>query len=49
MPPNHIWGSFKSAFGLIGWDEDTFERKPRPSLNWLGAVSRTGAAFHPLR
>ncbi|MDF2806518.1 MAG: beta-glucosidase, partial [Cellulosimicrobium sp.] len=24
----------------IGWDPETFERTPKPSLGWLGGVAR---------
>lgn len=37
---NYEWGSFRPTFGLIGWDPVTFERRPKPSLAWLGAVAR---------
>ena len=46
---NYEWGSFRPTFGLIGWDKDTFERHPRPSLDWLGNVSRSGVLSHPSR
>lgn len=46
---NYEWGSFRPTFGLIGWDRDTFERHPRPSLDWLGNVSRSGVLSHPSR
>ena len=36
---NYEWGSFTPTFGLIGWDPQTFERTPRPSLAWLGEVA----------
>ena len=36
---NYEWGSFRPTFGLIGWDKDTFERHPRPSLEWLGGIA----------
>ncbi|WP_203136227.1 glycoside hydrolase family 1 protein [Microbacterium sp. JZ31] len=39
---NYEWGSFAPTFGLIAWDPDTFERRPKPSLAWLGEVARTG-------
>ena len=39
---NYEWGSFGPTFGLIGWDAETFERRPKPSLGWLGQVARTG-------
>lgn len=40
---NYEWGSFAPTFGLIGWDRETFERRPKPSLAWLGEVARTGS------
>ncbi|HEY0186648.1 MAG TPA: family 1 glycosylhydrolase [Cellulomonas sp.] len=46
---NYEWGSFRPTFGLVGWDAETFERSPRPSLGWLGAAARTGAVVHPTR
>lgn len=46
---NYEWGSFKPTFGLVGWDKETFERRPKPSLGWLGDVSRTHTVSHPYR
>lgn len=40
---NYEWGSFVPTFGLISWDKETFERHPKPSLNWLGSIAKTGA------
>ncbi|MFT4029486.1 MAG: family 1 glycosylhydrolase [Protaetiibacter sp.] len=40
---NYEWGSFRPTFGLVGWDRETFERTPKPSLDWLAAVARTGS------
>ncbi|KRC42886.1 glycoside hydrolase family 1 protein [Oerskovia sp. Root22] len=37
---NYEWGSFAPTFGLVAWDPETFERTPKPSLGWLGAVAR---------
>ncbi len=37
---NYEWGSYTPTFGLIGWDPETFERTPKPSLAWLGEVAR---------
>lgn len=37
---NYEWGSYTPTFGLIGWDPQTFERTPKPSLAWLGEVAR---------
>lgn len=39
---NYEWGSYRPTFGLVGWDPDTFERQPRPSARWLGAVAGSG-------
>ena len=39
---NYEWGSYAPTFGLIGWDAETFERHPKPSLAWLGEVARAG-------
>mgnify|MGYP002697091322 FL=1 len=39
---NYEWGSFTPTFGLASWDRDTFERHPKPSLDWLGSIARTG-------
>ncbi len=38
---NYEWGSFRPTFGLVGWDDETFDRTPKPSARWLGAVART--------
>ena len=37
---NYEWGSYRPTFGLIGWDRQTFERRPKPSLAWLGQRAR---------
>lgn len=39
---NYEWGSYAPTFGLVEWDRETFERRPKPSLGWLGEVARTG-------
>lgn len=39
---NYEWGSYEPTFGLVEWDRDTFRRRPKPSLAWLGEVARTG-------
>ena len=39
---NFRWGSWKPQQGLIAFDRETFERRPRPSLAWLGEVARRG-------
>lgn len=37
---NFEWGRWHPTFGLIEVDRTTFERRPRPSLRWLGEVAR---------
>ncbi|HWU59584.1 MAG TPA: family 1 glycosylhydrolase [Microbacteriaceae bacterium] len=38
---NYEWASgYRPTFGLIAVDRETFERTPKPSLAWLGAVAR---------
>jgi beta-glucosidase len=38
---NFEWMSgYGPTFGLIGWDWDTFERHPKPSLGWLGGLAK---------
>lgn len=37
---HHGW---TAQFGLIGFDPQTFERRPRPSAYWLGEVARRNA------
>jgi beta-glucosidase len=38
---NFEWAAgFKPTFGLIAVDRETFERSPKPSLDWLGRVAR---------
>ncbi len=37
---NYEWGSYRPTFGLIAWDRETFERRPKPSLAWLGGVAK---------
>ncbi|WP_181801976.1 family 1 glycosylhydrolase [Streptomyces shenzhenensis] len=41
---NYRWGQWKPTLGLIAVDRETFERRPKPSLAWLGAVARHGRA-----
>lgn len=36
---NFEWGHWEPTFGLIAVDRETFERHPKPSLAWLGAVA----------
>lgn len=40
---NYEWGSYFPTFGLVGVDRETFERRPKPSLAWLGQVARANA------
>ncbi|TPW77993.1 glycoside hydrolase family 1 protein [Schumannella soli] len=40
---NYEWGTYTATFGLIGWDRETFERTPKPSLAWLGEVAKAQA------
>lgn len=37
---NFEWGRWKPTFGLIEVDHTTFERRPKPSLAWLGEIAR---------
>ncbi|MEU1799733.1 family 1 glycosylhydrolase [Streptomyces sp. NPDC019937] len=39
---NYEWGHWEPTFGLIAVDRETFERRPKPSLAWLGDVARRG-------
>ncbi|WP_060882996.1 glycoside hydrolase family 1 protein [Streptomyces caniscabiei] len=40
---NFEWGRWDPTFGLIAVDRTTFERRPKPSLSWLGQIARTNA------
>ena len=40
---NYEWGRWDATFGLVAVDRTTFERHPKPSLAWLGAVARAHA------
>ncbi|GAB7303701.1 glycoside hydrolase family 1 protein [Clavibacter michiganensis] len=40
---NFEWGRWKPTFGLIAVDRDTFERRPKPSLAWLGSIAIANA------
>jgi beta-glucosidase len=40
---NYEWGSYRPRFGLIAWDRETFERHPKPSLEWLGRIAQANA------
>ncbi|MCW2668222.1 MAG: glycosyl hydrolase family protein, partial [Frankiales bacterium] len=35
---NYEWGRFGPTFGLVAVDRTSFERHPKPSLSWLGAL-----------
>lgn len=39
---NFEWGTWEPTFGLVAVDRDTFERTPKPSLEWLGGVACSG-------
>ncbi|RXZ68060.1 glycoside hydrolase family 1 protein [Agromyces albus] len=41
---NYEWGHWHPTFGLIAVDRETFERKPKPSLTWLGDIAHTNGA-----
>ena len=38
---NWEWGHWEPAFGLIAVDRATFDRSPKPSLRWVGALAPT--------
>ena len=40
---NFEWGHWGPTFGLVAVDRESFERHPKPSLDWLGAVGRQNA------
>jgi beta-glucosidase len=40
---NFEWGRWEPTFGLVAVDRTTFERHPKPSLAWLGAIARANA------
>jgi beta-glucosidase len=41
---NYEWASgYRPTFGLVAWDPVTFERTPKPSAHWYGAVARANA------
>jgi beta-glucosidase len=40
---NFEWGRWDPTFGLVAVDRETFERRPKPSLGWLGDVARANA------
>lgn len=37
---NYEWGHWTPTYGLIEVDRETFERRPKASLAWLGSVSK---------
>jgi beta-glucosidase len=37
---NYEWGHWAPTFGLVEVDRETFERRPKPSLAWLGETAR---------
>lgn len=37
---NYEWGHWEPTFGLVEVDRETFERRPKPSLAWLGQAAR---------
>ncbi|WP_055553464.1 family 1 glycosylhydrolase [Streptomyces sp. NBRC 110028] len=39
---NYEWGHWAPTFGLVEVDRETFERRPKPSLAWLGETARRG-------
>ena len=40
---NFEWGHWGPTFGLVAVDRETFERQPKPSLDWLGEVARSNS------
>jgi beta-glucosidase len=40
---NFEWGRWEPTFGLVAVDRTTFERRPKPSLAWLGGIARANA------
>ncbi|PRX99760.1 glycoside hydrolase family 1 protein [Allonocardiopsis opalescens] len=40
---NFEWGHWEPTFGLAAVDRESFERRPKPSLAWLGSVARANA------
>jgi beta-glucosidase len=40
---NFEWGRWEPTFGLVAVDRETFERRPKPSLAWLGAIAGANA------
>ena len=42
---NYEWGSYRPAFGLVAADPLTFERRPKSSARWYGAIAREHAGM----
>ncbi|WP_246148175.1 family 1 glycosylhydrolase [Nonomuraea turkmeniaca] len=40
---NYEWGHWDPTFGLVAVDRETFERRPEPSLAWLGGAAKANA------
>ncbi|GAA3383439.1 glycoside hydrolase family 1 protein [Cryptosporangium minutisporangium] len=40
---NFEWGRWEPTFGLIAVDRETFARRPKPSLAWLGNTAKANA------
>ncbi len=40
---NFEWGRWEPTFGLVSVDHTTFQRRPKPSLAWLGDIARANA------
>jgi beta-glucosidase len=41
---NFEWAfGYRPRFGLVACDRTTFERTPKPSAAWLGAIARANA------
>ena len=40
---NYEWGHWTPTFGLIAVDRETFQPTPKPSLAWLGNISRSNS------
>ena len=41
---NFEWAlGYRPKFGLIAVDRTTFERTPKPSATWLGAIAKANA------
>jgi beta-glucosidase len=45
---NYEWGHWDPTFGLVAVDRETFERRPKPSLAWLGGVAKANALRDPI-